>query len=139
MGKLNQDLQQALINTDSRIQVIERGLGIGGLDPDKQSKIAVVPPRADIAVTGASGQATVSITNPEFIRGRGNPLRTPIYHRLRYSVDPTFRNGVKTLPPSVQTHWPLQLPVGQKFFIQVQHSYDAVNWTLPVVKGPVAT
>lgn len=138
-GSLNMDLQQALINQDSRTEVIERALGIGGLSPDKQAKVAVVPPRADIAVSAiaGSGQATVSITNPEFIRGRGNPLRTPIYHKVRYSLDPTFRTAVTALPPSVQTHWPIQVVAGSKMHFEVTHSYDGVSWTLPVVKGPV--
>src|ERR1700688_3813243 len=85
-GKINLDLQQALINHDSRTAVIERALGIGGLNPDNQSKVAVTPPQADVAATSipGSGNFTVSITNPEFIPGRGNPLRTPIYHRIHY-------------------------------------------------------
>lgn len=139
LGKLNLDLQQALINQDSRMAVIERALGIGGLDPDKQSKIAVVPPRADIALSSSAGGFNVSITNPEFIRGRGNPLRTPIYHRIAYSPDPTFRNAVQHKQPSVQTDWTVQAVPGSKLYVQVQHSYDGINWTSPITKGPVKT
>jgi hypothetical protein len=139
-GTLNLDLEQALHTHSDRIAVAERALGIGGLDPSKQTKIAPIPPLANVALlTGApgSGQATVSITNPEFIRGRGNPLRTPIYHHIRYGVDPTFRNAVTDLPPSLQTHWPILVQPGIKTYVEVSHSYDGTNWTQPIVKGPV--
>lgn len=137
-GRLNLDLQTALINQDSRLEVIERAVGIGGLDPDKKSKLAAVPPRADVAVvsTPGSGQFTLSLTNPEFIPGRGNPLRTPIYHKVSYSPDPTFRTAVTRLPPSVQTHWPIQATPGIKMHAQIVSSYDGVNWSLPIIKGP---
>ena len=137
-GRLNQDLHQALITSNSRMEVIERALGIGGLNPDERTKVSVVPPRADISVLShpSSGQLTVSLTNPEFIRGRGNPLRAPIYHKVRISPDPTFRNAVTELPPSVQTHWPIKVTPGSKVHIQVLHSYDGVSWSLPIIKGP---
>lgn len=137
-GRLNLDLQQALIHHDSRMEVIERALGIGGLSPDKLAKVAVVPPRADVSVAtqANSGQLTVSLTNPEFIRGRGNPMRTPIYHKVRYSPDPSFRNAVTELPPSVQTHWPIRVTPGSQLHLQVLHSYDGINWSLPIIKGP---
>lgn len=135
-GKLNLDLQQSLIGHDSRLEVVERALGIGGLDPDKKTKLAPVPPRADVEVTPGAGQFTVSLTNPEFIRGRGNPLRNPIYHKIRFTADPTFRSGVKELPPSVQTHWPILAPTGSRLYVQVLHSFDGINWTLPISKGP---
>lgn len=136
-GTRNLDLQQALINQDSRIYVIERAFGLTGLDSDKKTKVVIVPPRADFDVEAGTGQITVSITNPEFIPGRGNPLKQPIYHRISTSPDPSFRVAVKRRPPSVQTHWPIIVPSGSKQHVRVESSYDGRSWTLPITKGPV--
>lgn len=138
-GRLNLELRNSLENTESRMRVIERAIGVTGLDPDRQRKVAPAPPRADVDVQSTPGVGfTVSITNPEFIPERGNPLRTPIYHRVSYSPDPRFRTGVITLPPGVQTHWPIQAKPGTKVYTHVLSSYDGHNWNQPIIHGPIA-
>lgn len=139
-GSLNSHLQKALESLHARIRVLERGSGTQGLDSDKQQKLAVVPPRAGLAVmpSPVAGQIAVAITNPEFgaVKGK-NPLRAAIYHRIQYSEDPSFRTGVTKLPYSPQTHWPLTVAPGRTLHFHLQSSHDGRNWSLPVLSGPV--
>lgn len=134
-GKFNIHQDQAFRSLHERLNSLERATGLQGTDPDLKTKLAKVPPRAQIAVNGIAGTGnfTVSITNPEFQASKGNPLRTPIYHKLQYSADSSFRSGVHELPPSTQTHWPIPSPPKSKYHFRLASSFDGVNWNLPIV------
>lgn len=139
-GKRNLHLEQALRTLHQRLEVLERGTGTQGLDSDKQQKLAPTPPRAGLGVVSSSDgtQMAVAIANPEFQQRKGgNPLRTPIYHRVEYSEDPTFRTGVTRLPHSTQTYFPLPVKPGAKLHFRLQSSYDGRNFNAPVLSGPV--
>lgn len=136
--RMNIHLDQALRSFHDRLNSLERATASQAADPDIKSKLAKVPGRAAVAVKPVSGTGnfTVSLTNPEFQPSKGNPLRTPIYHKLQYSADPAFRSGVHELPPSTQTHWPITTQPKSKYHFRVASSYDGVNWNQPIVTGP---
>lgn len=140
-GKLNTHAEQAFRALHERLLILEQGQTVEGLNPDQQRKIAPAPPRAKFLVDGGAGTGlfAVKITNPEFIPGRkgDNPLRTPIFHKLKYSTDPTFRSRVTELPPSTQTYWPINGSPGQTLHFRVLSSYDGHTWNSPTDSGAI--
>lgn len=131
----NRELENFLRQYHERMLKLERAVQVQGVDSDKQTKVAVAPPRASIDVQSiAGGRMTVAIRNPEFSTTKGqNPLRTPIYHKIEYSPDPLFRSAVTELPPSIQTHWPIDIPTGTRLHVRVSSSYDGRTWNQPSV------
>lgn len=134
-GKLNIHLDQALRAFHDRLTHQERATQLQASDPDIKSKLSQVPGRAHVNVRPivGTGNFTVSLTNPEFQLNKGNPLRTPIYHKISYSADPSFRSGVTELPPSTQTHWPIAVTPKSKLHFKVASSHDGVNWNQPII------
>lgn len=139
-GQLNVHLENALRTLHARLEVLERGSGTQGLDPDRQQKLSVRPPRAGLTVmtSQGGGQVAVSINNPEFGQEKGkNPLRTALIHRVEYSTDPAFRTGVTRLPQGPQTYFPVKTAPGTTLHFRLTSSFDGRTFNAPVLSGPV--
>lgn len=114
----------------ARIVALEQSTGGVAFNSDAQTPNNPVPPLAQLQSGSiGSGTSSIAVTNPQFLRtrtpgkNRGNILRTPITHRLRYSPDPTFKTGVTTIY-STQTHY--IVPAGNH--AELTSSFDGVNF-----------
>lgn len=134
-GRLNIHQEHAFRSLHDRLSQLEKTTALQAVSADKTTKLSKVPPRAQMAIrpVAGTGNFQVSITNPEFQASKGNPLRTPIYHKLQYSPDASFRTGVVELPPSTQTHWPIATAPNSKYHFRLVSSYDGQNWNHAVL------
>jgi hypothetical protein len=107
--------------------------GTTAFNHDTQTPVSAAPARASVAVTSPlPGNVVVAITNPEYIKASNNPLRTPILHQIRYSVNARMSNSTK-LPIGTQTHY--SLPLSGRYFVGVKSSVDGTTFNQEQVFG----
>lgn len=144
-GQVSQPLLSHLKKMQQRVDNLETKVGGGSVDFNKRAPVAPIAPRAKFFVQPVSGTFTVAITNPQDVTSRGtaknnvqNPARTPILHRIAFSLTPEFDadGDVRYYGPSTQTHFPVvDIGVSNRY-VRLQSSFDGENWNQASTQGP---
>jgi len=120
-----------------RMQTLEQIVGKVGFDTQTSTPINPAPALARVALSAHPNQNMVlEITNPQFLSSstpgkiKGNVPRTPLTHKIQYSFDPQFKNGIVSPPPGTQTHYTIPTD-GRRVYVKVQSSPDGVNYNTP--------
>ena len=138
-AKGNNELRETLTGVYNELQSVYQQIGAGPIQKVDASAAAFSgpPSPSQLAVSGANGQFTVSITLPQAASGGSapkNPTNAPIYHEISSSPAANFASGVTTYPVSTNTSYVFPNP-GVTFYWRLRSSYDQKTWnsysTLP--------
>jgi hypothetical protein len=132
----NPDVMENLLRDAlDRLARLEKRTATESFSTQHRSPISSKPKAALVNVSGAEGKGRfqIRVRNPEFgnVAGTGRTTPKPLYHRVSYSSDPTFRTGVTELEPSPQTHYSFAEEPNQTVHVKIESSHDGVSWNLP--------
>lgn len=131
-------LAEFIRDIHERVSKVEKRTATESVSTQQRAPVSDKPKLALFNVTGAAGKGRwhLTIRNPEFgnAAGRGKATPKPIYHRVSYSTDSTFRTGVTVLEPSPQTHFSIVEEPNQTLHFRIESSHDGVTWNLPQYK-----
>jgi hypothetical protein len=120
----NSDLRETLTSIHLALQSLYAQTGTAPLSKVDATAAAFTSPPAPskLAVSGANGNFTVSITTPQ---GASN---APIYQEISSSPAANFVSGVITYPVSTNTSYVLPNP-GVTLYWRLRSSYNQQNWS----------
>jgi hypothetical protein len=131
----NSDLRETLTGIHLALQSLYAQTGAAPLNKIDASPAAFTAPPApsQLAVTGANGSFSVSITTPQNAPSAGaaaprNATNAPIYQEISSSPVANFASGVTTYPVSTNTTYVLPNP-GVTLYWRLRSSYNQQNWT----------
>jgi hypothetical protein len=132
-AKGNSDLRETLTGIHLALQSLYAQTGTTPLTKIDSSATAFTSPPApsQLAVTGANGSFTVSITTPQNASGATAPrnaTNAPIYQELSSSPAANFAFGVTTYPVSTNTSYVFPNP-GVTLYWRLRSSYNQQNWS----------
>jgi hypothetical protein len=125
----NSDLRETLTGIHLALQSLYAQTGTTPLTKvDASAGAFTAPPAASqLAVSGANGSFSVSITTP---RGAGN---VPVYQEISSSPEANFTSGVTVYPVSTNTSYVLPNP-GATLYWRLRSSYNQVQWSSYLVQ-----
>jgi hypothetical protein len=132
-AKGNSDLRETLTGMHLALQSLYAQTGSTPLTKiDAVAASFTAPPApSQLAVTGANGSFTVSITTPQNASGATAPrnaTNAPIYQELSSSPVANFISAVTTYPVSTNTSYVLPNP-GVTLYWRLRSSYNQQNWS----------
>ncbi len=104
---------------------LQNATGVSGA---ANSSNVPTPPQATLAVAGANGAFSLSITNPKL------STPAPLWHEISYSSVPNFSSGVTTMPPTQSTSVNVNAP-GATLYFRIRSSYNQTVWNHYAVYG----
>ena len=129
-AKGNSDLRETLTGIHLALQSLYAQTGTTPLTKVDASAAAFTSPPApsQLAVTGANGSFTVSITPAQQCR-----TNAPIYQEISSSPVANFVSGVTVYPVSTNTSYVLPNP-GATLYWRLRSSYNQQNWSSYIVQ-----
>jgi hypothetical protein len=132
-AKGNSDLRETLTGIHLALQSLYAQTGTTPLTKIDAATAPFTspPPPSQLAVSGANGSFTVSITTPQNASGASAPrnaTNTPIYQELSSSPVANFASEVATYPVSTNTSYVLPNP-GATLYWRLRSSYNQQNWS----------
>jgi hypothetical protein len=132
-AKGNSDLRETLTGIHLALQSLYAQTGTTPLTKIDASTAPFTSPPApsQLAVSGANGSFTVSITTPQNASGAkapSNATNAPIYQELSSSPVANFVSGVTTYPVSTNTSYVMPNP-GVTLYWRLRSSYNQQNWS----------
>jgi hypothetical protein len=129
----NSDLRETLTSIHLALQSLYAQTGTTPLQKIDATPAAFTPPPApsQLAVSGANGSFTASITTPQNASGAITPrnaTNAPIYQEISSSPVANFVSGVITYPVSTNTSYVFPSP-GATLYWRLRSSYNQQNWT----------
>jgi hypothetical protein len=129
----NSDLRETLTGIHLALQSLYAQTGTAPLQKIDATPAAFTSPPApsQLAVSGANGSFTVSITTPQNASGPTAPrnaINAPIYQEISSSPAANFVSGVTTHPVSTNTSYVFPNP-GATLYWRLRSSYNQQNWT----------
>jgi hypothetical protein len=120
----NSDLRETLTGIHLALQSLYAQTGSAPLSKvDATATPFTAPPApSQLAVTGANGSFTVSLTPPR------TATNAPIYQELSSSPTANFTTGITTYPVSTNTSYVLPNP-GVTLYWRLRSSYNQQNWS----------
>jgi hypothetical protein len=129
----NNDLRETLTGIHLALQSLYAQTGTAPLQKIDATPGAFTSPPApsQLAVSGANGSFTISITTPQNASGAAAPrnaTNAPIYQEISSSPTANFVSGVTTYPVSTNTSYVFPNP-GVILYWRLRSSYNQQNWT----------
>ena len=120
----NSDLRETLTGIHLSLQSLYAQTGTAPLSKiDTSAAVFTAPPApSQLAVSGANGSFSVSITTP---RSASN---APVYQELSSSPTANFVSGVTVYPVSTNTSYVMPNP-GATLYWRLRSSYNQQNWS----------